>query len=189
MSFRTLPKVELHTHLEGCAPPEFISGLAAEKKIDISRIFDADGGYAFRDFDHFLKVYEAACTTLQTPEDFRRLTLAVLEETAPRCGLYGNLCVARFLRWRRCGGVARLPCRDGGCSSRGGKKSLGSPCKGIVTGIRHFGPDACKPAARCAAETSGDFIVGFGMAGGEMVGRARRLSPTALTWRARRGCG
>ena len=36
MSFRSIPKVELHTHLEGCAPPAFIRGLAKEKNIDIS---------------------------------------------------------------------------------------------------------------------------------------------------------
>jgi adenosine deaminase len=43
--------------------------------------------------------------------------------------------------------------------------------RGIVTCIRHFGADAAKPAALCAAETMGDFITGFGMAGGELVGR------------------
>ena len=88
MSFQSIPKIELHTHLEGCAPHSFIRGLAAEKKLDISKIFDRNGGYAFRDFDHFLQVYEAACTTLQSPEDFRRLTMAVLEETAAHGVVY-----------------------------------------------------------------------------------------------------
>ena len=54
MSYQSMPKVELHLHLEGAAPPAFIAGLAKEKKIDISGIFDANNGYAFRDFDHFL---------------------------------------------------------------------------------------------------------------------------------------
>ncbi|KQI70850.1 adenosine deaminase [Loktanella sp. 5RATIMAR09] len=171
MSFRTLPKVELHTHLEGCAPPEFIKGLAAEKKIDISKIFTADGGYAFRDFDHFLKVYEAACTTLQTPEDFRRLTMAVLEETA----FHGVVYMETFVSPDFCGGGDLAAWKDYLAAMEDaateGEEKLGITLKGIVTGIRHFGPDACKPAARCAAETYGDFIVGYGMAGGEMVGR------------------
>jgi adenosine deaminase len=38
-----LPKVELHLHLEGAAPPAFIAGLAREKHLDISGIFDARG--------------------------------------------------------------------------------------------------------------------------------------------------
>ena len=79
---KSLPKVELHLHLEGGAPPAFIRGLAREKKLDIAGIFNEDGSYRFTDFWNFLKVYEAACTTLQGPEDFRRVVLAVLEESA-----------------------------------------------------------------------------------------------------------
>ena len=41
------------------------------------RIFNERGGYVRGDFDWFLKAYDAACTVLQRPEDFRRLTLAV----------------------------------------------------------------------------------------------------------------
>ena len=43
-----IPKVELHLHLEGAAPPAFIRGLAAEKREDISGIFDERGHYAQR---------------------------------------------------------------------------------------------------------------------------------------------
>ncbi|MFA8440579.1 adenosine deaminase [Yoonia sp.] len=171
MNFQTMPKVELHTHLEGCAPPAFIKGLAAEKNIDISGIFSEDGGYAFRDFDHFLKVYEAACTTLQTPEDFRRLTMAVLEETAA----HGVVYMETFVSPDFCGGGDLAAWKDYLAAmedaAREAEDTLGITLKGIVTGIRHFGPEACKPAALCAAETFGDFITGYGMAGGEMVGR------------------
>lgn len=171
MNFQTMPKVELHTHLEGCAPPAFIKGLAAEKNIDISGIFAADGGYAFRDFDHFLKVYEAACTTLQSPEDFRRLTMAVLEETAA----HGVVYMETFISPDFCGGGDLAAWKDYLAAmedaAREAEETLDITLKGIVTGIRHFGPEACKPAALCAAETFGDFITGYGMAGGEMVGR------------------
>lgn len=171
MSFQNLPKVELHTHLEGCAPPAFIRQLAKEKKIDISKIFDAKGGYAFRDFDHFLKVYEAACTTLQSPEDFRRLTMAVLEETAA----HGVVYMETFVSPDFCGGGDLVAWKEYLAAmvdaANEAEAKLGITLKGIVTGIRHFGPDACKPAAKCAAETFGDFITGYGMAGGEMVGR------------------
>lgn len=171
MTFKQMPKVELHTHLEGCAPPAFIAGLAREKKIDISGIFDADGSYAFRDFDHFLKVYEAACTTLQTPEDFRRLTLAVLEQAAE----HGVVYMETFVSPDFCGGGDLDAWRDYLAAMQDAaaqaEATMGITLRGIVTGIRHFGPDQCKVAARCAAETRGDFITGYGMAGGEMVGR------------------
>ena len=171
MTYRTTPKIELHTHLEGCAPPAFIKQQAFEKKLDISSIFDADGGYAFRDFDHFLQIYEAACTTLQSPEDFYRLTLAVLEETAS----HGVVYMETFVSPDFCGGGDLSAWKDYlaamETAATEAEAKLGITLKGIVTGIRHFGPDACKPAARCAAETVGNFITGYGMAGGEMAGR------------------
>jgi adenosine deaminase len=171
MTYQNMPKVELHTHLEGCAPPAFIKQQAKDKGLDISGVFDTDGGYAFRDFDHFLKIYEAACTTLQSPEDFRRLTMAVLEETAA----HGVVYMETFVSPDFCGGGDLAAWKDYLAAMEDAaseaEAKLGITLKGIVTGIRHFGPEACKPAAKCAAETFGNFITGYGMAGGEMVGR------------------
>jgi len=171
MSWQTVPKVELHLHLEGGAPPAFIRGLAAEKSIDLGGIFDEDGGYAFRDFDHFLTVYEAACTTLQTPDDFRRLTLAVLEESASHGVVYSET----FLSPDFCGGGDVAAWQDYLAAiedaAEQAERSFGITLRGIVTCIRHFGPEQAKTAAVCAAETKGRFLTGFGMAGGELVGR------------------
>ncbi|PWG16227.1 adenosine deaminase [Salibaculum griseiflavum] len=171
MSFRDLPKVELHLHLEGGAPPVFIRGLATEKGLDLSGIFTEDGGYAYRDFDHFLKVYEAACTTLQSPEDFRRLTLAVLEESASHGVVYSET----FLSPDFCGGGDLEAWRDYLAAIEDAadeaEAKFGITLRGIVTCIRHFGPEQSRPIARCAVETHGRFIRGFGMAGAEMMGR------------------
>lgn len=171
MTYKSMPKVELHTHLEGCAPASFIRGLAAEKSIDISGIFNPDGTYAYRDFDHFLQVYEAACTTLQGPDDFYRLVKAVLEESASHGVVYQET----FLSPDFCGGGDLAAWRDYlaamETAAAEADRDHGITLKGIVTCIRHFGPEASKPAAHCAVETHGGFITGFGMAGAEMVGR------------------
>lgn len=171
MSYATYPKLELHLHLEGAAPPSFIRGLAREKHIDISGIFDPDGQYTYKDFNHFLKVYEAACTTLKTPDDFRRLTTAVLEE----CAKHGVIYVESFISPDFCGGGDLAAWQDFLAAikdaSDEAERSLGVIHKGIVTCIRHFGPEQAKSAARCAAETAGDFVVGFGMGGAEQMNR------------------
>ncbi len=171
MTYQVMPKVELHTHLEGCAPPSFIRGLAKEKSVDISGVFNADGSYSYRDFDHFLTVYEAACTTLQGPQDFYRLVKAVLEESASHGVVYQET----FLSPDFCGGGDVEAWRDYlaamETAAAEAEAEFDITLKGIVTAIRHFGPDAAKPAALCAAETFGDFITGFGMAGGELAGR------------------
>lgn len=173
MTINTLPKVELHLHLEGAAPPAFIRGLAREKNIDIAGIFGSDGSYAYKDFWHFLKVYEAACTTLQSPEDFRRLTLAVLEESAASGVIYTET----FLSPDFCGNRDVAAWRDYLAAVQDAaaeaQRTMGITLKGIVTPIRHFGPEKARETAICAAETAGNFIVGFGIGGDEKSGKLK----------------
>ncbi|WP_435530888.1 adenosine deaminase [Pseudotabrizicola alkalilacus] len=171
------PKIELHLHLEGAAPPAFIRGLAKEKRLDIAGIFDARGHYQYKDFWDFLKVYEAATSVLKSPEDYARLTLAVLEESAASGVVYSET----FLSPDFCGG------RDIGAwreylhaireAADQAERTMGITLRGIITCIRHFGPEKAREVARCAADTAGDWIVGFGIAGDEKV-----LTPKDYLW-------
>ena len=105
MSVKDLPKVELHLHLEGAAPSAFVRGLAGEKKIDLAGIFDESGAYKYKDFWDFLRVYEAATSVLKSPEDYARLTRAVLET----CLDSGVTYLTRFLRRAGCWCISRIP--------------------------------------------------------------------------------
>jgi adenosine deaminase len=168
-----LPKAELHLHLEGAAPPDFIRGLASEKGLDLSGIFRPDGTYAFRDFAHFLSVYEAATSVLTSPEDFARLCTVVLERSAAQGVVYSET----FLSPDFCGGGDVTAWREYLHAIREAAQAAecahGITLRGIVTCIRHFGPEQARRAALCAAETAGDWLVGFGMAGDETRGRQR----------------
>ncbi|ETX27569.1 adenosine deaminase [Roseivivax isoporae] len=168
-----LPKVELHLHLEGAAPPALIRGIAAEKHVDLSGVFRPDGGYAFSDFVHFLSVYEAATGVLKTPADYARLTRAVLEESAANGVVYSET----FLSPDFCGGGDLSAWRDYLAAIRetaeAAERDMGVTLRGVVTCIRHFGPDKARAAARCAAETAGDWLVGFGMGGDENRGEQK----------------
>ncbi|MGR3454494.1 adenosine deaminase [Pseudooceanicola sp.] len=176
MSWKTYPKVELHLHHEGAAPPAFIRGLAQEKHVDISKVFDESGHYAYKDFVHFLSVYEAATSVLQTPEDYARLTRAVLEESAAQGVVYTET----FLSPDFCGGGDVEAWRDYLHAIREAaeeaERDLGITTRGVVTCIRHFGPEKARPIALCAAETQGDFITGFGIGGDEGKGRLTDFS-------------
>ena len=165
------PKIELHLHLEGAAPPDLIRAMAKEKSVDLSRIFDADGGYAYRDFNHFLSVYEAATSVLTSPEDYARLTAAVLEESAAQGVVYTE----SFISPDFCGGGDLGAWREYlhaivEAADRA-EAAHGITLRACITPIRHFGPDRAKPIARCAAETVGGFVTGFGLAGDEMAGK------------------
>ena len=171
MSWKLFPKVELHLHLEGAADPAFVRGLAAEKSVDIHSIFDCNGAYKYDGFKEFLTVYEAATLALKSPEDFKRLTQSVLENLAEHNVVYAETFVSPDF----CGG------RDLGAWSEylAAMQEAhvdGVTLKGIVTCIRHFGPDKARETARCAAKTAGDWVVGFGMGGAEDAGTASDFS-------------
>lgn len=53
------------------------------------------------------------------------------------------------------------------------QRDHGIVSRGIVTCIRHLGDEQAKKSALCAAETAGDWIVGFGMGGDENTGSHR----------------
>ncbi len=170
---RALPKVELHLHLEGAAPPEFIRELGAEKGLSLAGVFDPDGRYAFRDFGHFLQVYEAATQALRSPDDFGRLVSAVLAQSAEQGVIYTEA----FLSPDFCGGGDVSAWREylHAMQEAAGRARLahGIEMRGIVTCIRHNGPDQARRSALCAAETASDWLVGFGIAGDETRGRPR----------------
>ncbi|MBI1170203.1 adenosine deaminase [bacterium] len=167
------PKLELHLHLEGAAPPRFIAGLAREKHIDIAGIFAPDGSYRYRGFAEFLKVYEAACTTLTRPEDYQRLTRAVLEAQAENGVIYTEI----FLCPDFCGGRDPGAWREYLTAIRETADVLqheaGITMKAVATIVRHFGPDKARQTALCAAETAGDFVVGIGIGGAETMGKLK----------------
>lgn len=167
-----LPKIELHLHLEGAAPPAFIRGLAREKSIDINGIFDERGRYRFDSFRQFLKVYEAATSALTTPDDYARLTRAVLEESAASGVAYCET----FISPDFCGGGDLGAWQDYLHAIREAAAPFdpqGITLRGIATCIRHFGPGRARQAARCAMETAGDWLVGFGMGGDENTGQPK----------------
>jgi adenosine deaminase len=171
MSWQSLPKIELHLHLEGAAPPDLIRRLAKQKSVDIAGVFDEQGHYTFDDFPHFLQVYEAATSVLKRPEDYARLTTAVLEQSAAQGVIYTEA----FLSPDFCGGGDLAAWREYLHAIREAAEAAetahGITMRGIVTCIRHFGPYTARQIARCAAETAGDWITGFGMGGNETMGK------------------
>ncbi|WP_321364328.1 adenosine deaminase [uncultured Celeribacter sp.] len=171
MTVSDMPKVELHMHLEGAAPPAFIRGLAAEKKVDLSGIFDERGAYKYKDFWDFLKVYEAATSVLKTPQDYYRLTRAVLEESVASNVIYTE----SFLAPDFCGGGDVTAWKDYLAAIKQAademEQEAGIVMRAIPTCVRHFGPDQAKKTALCAQETVGEFVTGFGMGGDEAMGK------------------
>jgi adenosine deaminase len=76
---RTLPKVELHRHLEGTARPATVRELAAKHghpDPDLSR------WYRYDDLTDFLAVFGTVCSVLVDADDYRRVAYESVEDAA-----------------------------------------------------------------------------------------------------------
>jgi adenine deaminase len=80
----TLPKAELHLHLEGSLEPEQLMEFAARNKVDIpfKSLEEVRAAYEFSNLQDFLDIYYQGMSVLQTEADFHDLTDAYLKRVA-----------------------------------------------------------------------------------------------------------
>ncbi|KQN24671.1 adenosine deaminase [Sphingomonas sp. Leaf38] len=80
----TLPKAELHLHIEGSLEPELMFALAERNKVAIpfKSVEDVRAAYSFTNLQTFLDIYYAGAAVLQTEEDFRDLAAAYFDRVA-----------------------------------------------------------------------------------------------------------
>ena len=77
---QSLPKVELHVHIEGTLEPELMLELAKRNKVDVpfSSISQVKEAYNFHNLQSFLDIYYQGANVLITEQDFFELTWAYL---------------------------------------------------------------------------------------------------------------
>ncbi|HEX2154750.1 MAG TPA: adenosine deaminase [Acidimicrobiia bacterium] len=78
---RSLPKAELHLHIEGTLEPELLFSLARRNEVllPFASIDAVRAAYRFTDLQSFLDIYYQGMAVLQTRDDFAELMAAYLE--------------------------------------------------------------------------------------------------------------
>ena len=81
---RSLPKAELHVHIEGTLEPEMMFELAARNRIELpfDSVEEIRSAYEFTDLQSFLDIYYQGAAVLVTEQDFYDLMLAYLRRAA-----------------------------------------------------------------------------------------------------------
>ncbi|MBV9817889.1 MAG: adenosine deaminase [Solirubrobacterales bacterium] len=163
----TLPKVELHVHLEGTATPELVRRLADRNRVALpDRLLDADGRFAYGDFLHFLRTYDLAASVIRTPRDYRDITYEYLSACAREGAIYVELtaspdhaAVVGLTDGEELDGIAQ--------GIEDARRDHEIEARILVVAIRDLGPARAARIARLAAARAHPHVVGFSMAGDE----------------------
>jgi adenosine deaminase len=162
-----IPKVELHVHLEGTAPPDLIRRIAERNGLELpDGLLAAPDRFAYHDFLDFLDTYDRAASVIRTGEDYRDITYEYLVKCAREGAVYVELTASPD--HARLVGLSDEEHIDG--ISRGiddARDGTGIEGRILISCVRNFGVEPALRVARYAADRLHPYIVGFSMAGDE----------------------
>jgi adenosine deaminase len=185
----TLPKAELHVHLEGTAPPELVRRLAARNGVPLpKRLLGEDGRFRYTDFIDFLRTYDLAASVIRTGEDYRDITYEYLCECARGGAIYIELtaspdhaALVGLSDEEHLAGIAQ--------GIDDARRDCGIEGRILISAVRNFGLEQALRVARHAAERPHPYVVGFSMAGDEANFPAGDFAePFAIAAEAGLGC-
>jgi adenosine deaminase len=176
---RALPKVELHCHIEGAAPPDLVREKAAHYGIDVSKLFDETGSYAWSDFSSFITAYDGAAAVFRSFEDYSDLAARYLTASAEEGVIYTEVFVSPDHARRT--GISYLDYIGGIADGMARAEASHGIIGRIVPLIeRHFGPETAISAAKTAVANLIPEVVGFGMAGDERLWTPAEFAPAFM---------
>jgi len=87
---RTFPKIELHVHLEGTVRARTLLQIARRNSVPLpaDSVEGLAGLYKFRDFPHFLEVWQLTTGALRTEQDFCQVVVDYAAEAASHGAVY-----------------------------------------------------------------------------------------------------
>lgn len=182
---RSLPKAELHLHLEGTVDPATLSELSRRHPTplttennrytniaDSGRVFTEEEArelYNYTSFTGFLLAFKAVTERLRTADDYElavyRMMRKLAEQNVRRAEAYVSVGV---VYWR---GSDFPPLFEG--LERGrerGERDFGVSVAWIFDAARHFGPDEAKKVVDQAIRFKDRNVVGIGLGGDERKG-------------------
>jgi adenosine deaminase len=163
----TPAQAELHVHLEGTAPPELVSHIAARNGVDLpERLLGSDGRFRYGDFLDFLRTYDLAASVIRTGHDYRDITYEYLCQCARGGAIYVELtaspdhaALVGLSEQEHLEGIAR------GIDEA--RRDTGIEGRILISAVRNFGVEQAIRVARHAADRPHPYVVGFSMAGDE----------------------
>jgi adenosine deaminase/aminodeoxyfutalosine deaminase len=167
----SLPKAELHLHLEGSIRPRTIFELQQRRGIANPTLEQAEQFYRYQDFAEFLLSFKAVTELLRTPEDYELITYRLMEQLKSENVLHAEVYIsAGVILWRKQNFEALFEGMERGRQL--GERDFGVSLLWIFDATRHFGVEEARKVAELAVRHQNEHVVGFGIGGDE-----RRAAP------------
>jgi len=189
---RSLPKAELHLHLEGTVEPATLMELAERhpepfappanskykdvSEIDLTQPGAIDKLYQYSDFTGFLSAFKTVSEQMRAPEDYELVTYKMMERLRGEGVLHAEVYVsAGIIQWRGQHFEHFLEAIEIG--RKHGKEDFGVSVLWIIDAVRHFGVDAVKRVVddSIRLRKKHESIVGIGIGGDEARGPAEQF--------------
>ncbi|HWM18436.1 MAG TPA: adenosine deaminase [Ilumatobacteraceae bacterium] len=162
---RALPKVELHVHVEGAAPPHTIAELARKNGVDLG-VDDPADLYRYDDLTDFLRVFDLVCRSLQHAGDIHRVTYEALAIAAAAGVRYREMFFSPTFLLRH--GVAFDTIWSGiGAGIADAATDHAIVCRMILDVDKPSGPSAATELVDAAARCDREVLIGIGGDAGE----------------------
>src|SRR5882672_9474895 len=161
----SLPKAELHLHLEGSIDPTTLVELR-RRHGKTSTLAEIEQLYRYDDFNGFLMAFKAVTEDLQTPDDYELITYRLMERLRVENVLHAEVYVSvGVCLWRKQDFDAIFEGLDRGRER--GQQEFGTSLLWIFDAVRQFGSLEAQRVAEFAVRYQGRGVAGFGIGGDE----------------------
>jgi len=173
-SVASLPKAELHLHLEGSLQPGTVCALASRHGVTVTGE-EVRRRYAYQNFSGFLETFKWVTSFLRDPKDYALITHDLAEQLLSQRVMYAEVTISigvMLLRKQR-------PESNFEAILAAAKpfESRGLRINWIFDAVRQFGAEAASRVVEAAQQCASKSIVAFGIGGDELNVPTRELRP------------
>src|SRR5438270_6356623 len=165
----SLPKAELHLHLEGSIEPTTLLELRQRHAIDGASLAEVEQLYNYKDFAGFLSAFKDVTGHLRTPEDYELIIYRLMERLKSQNVLHAEVIVsAGVCLWRKQDFPAIFEGLERG--RQRGERDFGVSLLWIFDAVRQFGAEKAQSVLDLAVQFHDRNVVAFGIGGDEHTG-------------------
>src|ERR1700758_135196 len=177
---RSLPKAELHVHLEGAIEPATLLEIQRSHGLKEATLATTEMLYQYSDFGGFLTSFKDITAHLRAPADYELIAYRLMERLKAENVLHAEVYISvGVCLYRKQDFAAIFEALERGHVQ--GERDFGVSLLWIFDAVRHFGSAEAQRVAELAVQYHERNVAGFGIGGGEggcgSGGDERRAGP------------